>query len=161
MNIEFRKLEDVFPYPNNPRVIDASVDAVANSIKEFGFSVPIVLDKNGVIVTGHTRYKAAQKLGLKEVPCYVAENLTEEQAQAYRLADNKVAELSIWDNNKLTEELMGLVDSIDMSLFGFEAAREELPEKEEESFSNVEFSIQDFEEDKFKHQCEKCGFKWN
>lgn len=161
MKIEIRKISEIRPYENNPRVIDGSVDAVANSIREFGFSVPIVVDKHGVIVTGHTRYAAAKKLGLTEVPCIVASYLTEEQAQAYRLADNKVSELSTWDNEKLSDELMQLAGGIDMSLFGFEAPREEIPGKEDEAFTNTEFSLDDFEDDKFSHQCERCGFKWN
>ena len=94
MKIELRKLSDIKPYENNPRLNDAAIDAVARSIQEFGFRQPIVVDKKGVIIVGHTRFKAAQKLGLKTVPVHVAKGLTPAQVKAYRLADNKTAELA-------------------------------------------------------------------
>lgn len=124
MNVQEIKLKDIKPYGKNPRKNDQSVDKVANSIKEFGFKVPIVIDKNNVIVCGHTRYKAAKKLGLSVVPCVVADDLTEEQIKAYRLADNKVGEDSEWDFDLLGEELDGIFD-IDMSDFGFDLSEEE------------------------------------
>ncbi|MCD4726865.1 MAG: ParB N-terminal domain-containing protein [Pirellulales bacterium] len=95
MNIEMRPIKDIRPYENNPRQNDAAVDAVAVSIKEFGFRQPIVVDTEDVIVCGHTRYKAAQKLGLQEVPVHVATDLTPEQIKAYRIADNKTADLAL------------------------------------------------------------------
>lgn len=95
------KLKDLKPYKNNPRKNDNAVDDVANGIKEFEFKVPIIIDKNYEIVAGHTRYKAAIKLGLKELPCIVADDLTEEQIKAFRLADNKVSEKSEWDFSML------------------------------------------------------------
>ena len=97
MKIELRKLSDIKPYPGNPRQNDAAVDAVAASIKEFGFRQPIVVDSEGVIICGHTRYKAAQKLGLEKVPVHVAKDLPPEQIRAYRIADNKTADLAAWD----------------------------------------------------------------
>ena len=109
---------EITPYPNNPRVNDASVDAVVNSIKEFGFQNPIIVDTGMVIIAGHTRHKAALRMGLEEVPVIVAENLTDEQVKAYRLADNKTSELSGWDFNLLDQELMEIID-IDMTEFGF------------------------------------------
>ncbi len=124
MQIVEKKINDIKPYEKNPRKNDNAVDAVANSIKEFGFKVPVVIDKDNVIVCGHTRYKAAQKLGLDVVPCVVADDLTEEQIKAYRLADNKVAELAEWDIDLLGEELDGIFD-IDMSDFGFDMTDEE------------------------------------
>ena len=129
MNVQEIKLKDIKPYEKNPRKNDQSVDKVVNSIKEFGFKVPIVIDKNNVIVCGHTRYKAAKKLGLKAVPCVVADDLTEEQIKAYRLADNKVSELAEWDIDLLGEELDGIFD-IDMSDFGFDLSEEEEEETE-------------------------------
>jgi site-specific DNA-methyltransferase (adenine-specific) len=115
------------PYNNNPRQIsDKSVDAVAASIDSFGFKVPIVIDINNEIVAGHTRYKAAVKLGLNKVPCIVAGDLTPKQIQAYRLADNKVAELSEWDIDKLNIELDDI--DFDMSVFGFD---EEQPDTDD------------------------------
>ena len=113
MQIVEKKLKDIKPYEKNPRKNDSAVDAVASSISQFGFKNPIVIDGNNVIICGHTRYKAAQKLGLEKVPCVVADDLTEEQIKAYRLADNKVAELAEWDIDLLGEELDGIFD-IDM-----------------------------------------------
>ncbi|MBQ0165373.1 MAG: DUF4417 domain-containing protein [Bacteroidales bacterium] len=118
MKIKELPLSSLIPYTNNPRLNDEAVDAVANSIREFGFKVPIVIDKDRVIVTGHTRAKAAESLGMDTVPCIVADDLTPEQIKAYRLADNKVAELAAWDFSKLEEELADL--EIDMEAFGFE-----------------------------------------
>src|SRR3972149_10502515 len=97
MKIELRKLSDIRPYPGNPRINDNAVDAVARSIREFGFRQPIVVDAEGVIVCGHTRWKAAQKLGLETVPVHIARDLTSEQIRAYRIADNKLAEMATWD----------------------------------------------------------------
>ena len=124
MDIVEKKLADIKPYEKNPRKNDNAVDEVANSIKEFGFKVPIVIDKDNVIVCGHTRYKASKKLGLEVVPCVIADDLTEEQIKAYRLADNKVSELAEWDIDLLGEELDGIFD-IDMSDFGFDLSEDE------------------------------------
>ncbi|WFD52891.1 methyltransferase [Lactobacillus phage CR191] len=114
-----KSIDEITPYINNPRNNDQAVDAVANSIKEFGWQQPIVVDKNMVIIVGHTRYKAAKKLNLDKVPVVVAANLTDEQAKAYRLADNKVGELADWNDDLLSDELAG-IDDIDMSDFGFD-----------------------------------------
>lgn len=119
MNIIDAKISDLKPYEKNPRFNDDAVPAVANSIKEFGFKVPIVVDKNNVIVAGHTRYKAAQKLKLETVPVIVADDLTEEQIKAFRLADNKVGEIATWDDGLLAQELDEILN-LDMSEFGFE-----------------------------------------
>ncbi len=119
MDIVNRRLEEIQPYENNPRFNDEAVDAVAASIREFGFKVPIVLDAEGVIVAGHTRWKAAKMLGIETVPCVVADDLTPEQIKAFRLADNKVSELAEWNEEALAKELAGIVD-IDMSAFGFD-----------------------------------------
>lgn len=119
MNIVDRKLGEVRPYEKNPRKNDEAVKYVAESIKQFGFKVPIVIDNDGVIVAGHTRWKAAKKLGLKTVPCIVARDLTDEQIKAFRLADNKVAEKAEWDFDLLSSELDDLFD-FDMTVFGFE-----------------------------------------
>lgn len=116
MEIQYRRLSEITPYENNPRVNDDGVEAVAESIKTFGFKVPMVLDRDGVIICGHTRYKAAQKLGIDQVPCIIADDLTEKEAKAFRLADNKVSDFSIFDNKKLLEEL----DGLDNIFTGFE-----------------------------------------
>ena len=118
MQILQKPIGDITPYEKNPRKNDSAVDAVADSIREFGWQQPIVIDKDGVIIAGHTRYKAAKKLKCKEVPVVIAENLTDEQARAYRLADNKTGELARWDFTSLEEELAGF-SKIDMSEFGF------------------------------------------
>lgn len=117
MKIEYKNIDDIIPYENNPRKNDEAVDYVANSIKEFGFKVPIIIDKDNVVVTGHTRLKASQKLGLEKVPVIYADDLTEEQIKAFRIADNKVAEYSTWDLDKLDLELEDI--NFDMSDFGF------------------------------------------
>ena len=110
MKVEERKLTELKPYKNNPRNNDESIPYVAESIKKFGFQQPIVIDKNGVIVAGHTRYCAAKYLSMKTVPCVIADDLTEEQIKAYRLADNKLGELASWDNALLGDELEELMD---------------------------------------------------
>src|SRR6266852_6809875 len=120
MNVEMRPLSTIRPYDNNPRINDAAVDAVAASIAEFGFNQPIVVDEQGVIIVGHTRYKAALKLGMEKVPVYVAIGLTPEQAKAYRIADNQTAALSRFDEAKLVQELLELQHmDFNLSLTGF------------------------------------------
>lgn len=118
MEIIYKNLEELKPYENNPRFNDEAVEYVVNSIKEFGFKVPIIIDKNNVIVAGHTRYKASLELQLDEVPCIIADDLTEEQIKAFRLADNKVSEKAQWNFELLDEELKDL--NIDMNEFGFD-----------------------------------------
>ena len=120
MNVYDVKIEDLRVYENNPRKNDKSVDLVANSIAEFGFKVPLVIDAENTIICGHTRLKAAKKLGLEVVPCIIADDLTPEQIRAFRLADNKTSEFSDWDFNALEAELHALSDSIDMSEYGFD-----------------------------------------
>lgn len=120
-------VNDLIPYENNPRINDAAVKYVAESISEFGFRVPIVIDSENVIIAGHTRLKAAKKIGLKSVPCLVADDLSEEQVSAFRLADNKVSEKSDWDFSLLDLEIMSLSE-IDMSKFGFDDIEESLSE---------------------------------
>jgi len=121
MKVEQRRTEDIRPYEQNPRQNDAAVDAVAASIREFGFRQPIVIDSGGVIVVGHTRWKAARKLGLEYVPVHVAKDLTPEQARAYRIADNKSADYADWDFDLLPIELGALRDAeFDLGLIGFD-----------------------------------------
>ena len=118
MEIINKKIEELKAYKNNPRNNEKAVDYVANSIKEFGFKVPIIIDKNNEIIAGHTRLKASIKLGLKEVPCIIADDLTEEQVKAFRLADNKVSEIADWNFELLDKELNNILD-MNMSDFGF------------------------------------------
>lgn len=116
MKITTVKIDSIKPYGKNPRKNDGAVDAVAESIKEFGFRQPIVVDADNVIVCGHTRWKAAKKLGMKEVPVHVAADLTPDQCKAYRIADNSTRDLSSWDDQLLLEEITGI--DIDMGKFG-------------------------------------------
>lgn len=119
LQIVYKNISELNPYKNNPRFNDEAVEAVANSIKQFGFKVPIIIDSSNVIVAGHTRLKAAKQLGMDKVPCIVADDLTEEQIRAFRLVDNKVSELADWDYEKLEEELAN-INSIDMNIFDFD-----------------------------------------
>ena len=136
----------VRPYPNNPRHNDHAVRGVADSIQAFGFQQPIVVDKDYVVIVGHTRLKAAELLGLETVPVVVADNLTPDEAAAYRLADNKTGETSIWDLPKLDIELSGI--SLDMGAFGFE-------EKEPPSLESLIAHTPDRKEHEVV--CPECG----
>lgn len=136
MKIINLKIDEVIPYDKNPRKNEEAVKYVTKSIKEFGFKVPIVIDKNNIIVAGHTRLKAAKQLRLEEVPCIIADDLTEEQIKAFRLADNKVSEKSEWDMDLLLEELDGIQD-IDMKEFDFDFSIEDEKESEEKENERV------------------------
>lgn len=118
LKIEMIKVGEITPYEKNPRKNDNAVESVANSIREFGFKVPIVLDKNKVIINGHTRLKASFLLGLKEVPCIIADDLTPKQVKALRIADNKTGELADWDIELLGGELLEL-DDFNFEDYGF------------------------------------------
>jgi hypothetical protein len=121
MKVEQWQLSQLRPYEQNPRNNDDAVDTVAASIREFGFRQPIVVDENGVIIVGHTRFKAAQKLRLTEVPVHVASGLSAEQIRAYRIADNKSSELAEWDFDLLPVELAALKDAnYDIAMLGFD-----------------------------------------
>lgn len=133
MTVIERDLNSIRPYENNPRQNDAAVEYVANSIREFGWKQPIVIDKDSVIIAGHTRYKAAQQLGMSKVPCVMADDLSDDQVKAYRLADNKVAEIAIWDFSALEQEMEEI--DLDMSLFGFGSEEEQSENSEQESES--------------------------
>ena len=129
IDIIYKNVDELIPYVNNPRHNENAVDAVASSIKNFGFKQPIVIDSKNEIVAGHTRLLASKKLGLEEVPVIVADDLTEGQIRAYRLADNKVSELSEWDYDLLDIELSEIeIEDIEinMSEFGFETQNEQL-----------------------------------
>jgi ParB-like chromosome segregation protein Spo0J len=150
LEIKYVNIEDIKPYENNPRFNDNAVEYVKNSIKEFGFKVPMILDKDNKIVTGHTRYKASLELGIKEIPVIYADDLTEEQIKAFRLADNKVSELSQWNYDLLDEELDNIIN-INMEDFDFT----KLEEIDLDSF------FEEQEEKKTKEakkiQCPHCG----
>lgn len=139
MKVVEKDIESIREYEHNPRKNEEAVDKVAASIREFGFKVPVVVDADGVIVAGHTRIKAARKLGIDKIPCIVADDLTEEQIKAFRLADNKVGEFSEWDFELLDDELQDIND-IDMSEFGFDDSDvEEIEDSEEDDeFEDIE-----------------------
>lgn len=140
------KLRDIIPYENNPRRNEKAVDAVVNSIKQFGFKNPIIVDENMVIISGHTRRLAALKLSMDKVPVIIAKDLTEEQVRAFRLADNRVASFSSWDEAKLKEEIAD-INNIDLSDFGFKKDK-----------------IDDIFREKAEiktHICPKCGHEWS
>lgn len=137
-NIVYKPIKELKPYKKNAKKHPKEqVEQIANSIKEFGFTQPVLIDKNNCVVAGHGRILGAKKAGLKEVPTLCLDDLTEEQIKAYRLADNKLNE-SEWDFNLLDEEVSMLSDSIDMSLFGFDV---ELPEETEKKNKKVEFEV--------------------
>lgn len=139
-------LADLVPYENNPRKNQKAVEAVKNSIEQFGFKNPIIVDENNVIISGHTRRLAAMELGIKTVPVVIATDLTEEQVRAFRLADNRVASFSYWDEAKLKDEIAEIND-IDLSDFGFKK------DKIEDIFRE--------KADKKIHVCPKCGYEWS
>lgn len=148
MRIITKRLDEVIPYANNPRDNSNAIDKVAESIREFGFKVPIVIDKDNVIVAGHTRVAAAKLLGMTEVPAVMADDLTDEQIKAYRIADNSTAELAGWDFGKLDKELESIQD-IDMTKYGFEDALKDCA---------VDSLFMDDEKPEPKHiQCPFCG----
>lgn len=157
LNIIMLPVDSLTPYSNNARKHkDFDVDAIAASIEAFGFNDPIaVWGSDNTIVEGHGRLLAAQKLGLQEVPCIRLDDLSEEDRRAYALAHNKTAELSLWDEEKLREEIDDL--DFDMSDFGFGAELKE----DIERFTTTEYSIDDFSDEGFKYECKKCGFKFN
>lgn len=148
MEIVLTPIQNIRPYENNPRINDAAVKAVAESIREFGWKQPIVVDQDGVIIAGHTRYKAALMLGYDAVPIHYANDLTPDQVAAYRLADNKTHELSLWDTEKLEQEVKAL-EEIDLSLFGFKVEDAEafsyIDALLEEEFSSTNHSKQYFD----------------
>ena len=158
MNIKYINIEKVIPYDNNPRK-KLNVDKVANSIKEYGWQQPIVVDIANVVIVGHTRLASAKKLGLKEVPILVA-NLPPEKAKAYRIADNRLNEDSAWDFSLLNKEITELLDlNYDLENLGFDPKELEnlvtFPEKDEKEFEEITEDL------KTKHTCPSCGFEFD
>lgn len=139
--IIYKKVVELVPYENNPRNNDEVVDYVANSIKQFHFQVPIIIDKDNVVVAGHARLKACKKLGIEEVPCVVADDLTEDQIKAFRIADNKVGEISTWDMEKLGFELADIdIDMSEFGDFGFEDDSDNVDLENKEQKPELEFT---------------------
>ena len=136
MEIVMRKVSELTPYEKNPRLNDKAVEACKESIRQYGFKVPIIVDRNGVIVAGHTRLRAAKALGMETVPVIVADDLSDEQIRAFRIADNKVSDFSIWDNRLLLEELEAITEYDEDLFTGFEMA--ELPGMEQYNEDGVD-----------------------
>jgi len=152
VHVEMRPTDSIRPYERNPRINDHAVDAVAESIRRFGFRQPIVVDADGVIVCGHTRWKAARKLGLTEVPVHVATDLTPAQTRAYRLADNRIAEMAEWEPQALAEELIALGElQVDMQPLGFAPA--EARSAEQPGEEDIDFGTPSGEKQRFVVTC--------
>lgn len=145
IKIKYVPLDKLVPYANNPRRNDKAVGAVTNSIQEFGFLNPIIVDQDYIIIAGHTRFLAAQRLHMEQVPVIVADDLNPLQVEAFRLADNKTSEIATWNKDLLAEELAELIGVFDMTKFGFKSDAEELREAVSE---------------KKKHKCPRCGYEW-
>lgn len=162
MDIKYIPTQDLKPYENNPRINDDAVAYVANSISEFGFKVPIVIDKGNEIVCGHTRLKAALQLGIENVPCVTAEDLTEEQIKAFRLVDNKTQELAEWDWGIVFDELDS-IETVDMNKVGFEQFLEQDDGEmvERKIGSGEEIDLDSFADQEFSQECPHCGFRFN
>ena len=157
VNIKAVKVADLKEYKNNPRKNKKAVAAVVESIKNFGFKNPIIIDKDGVIIAGHTRKRAAEELGLDVVPCIIADDLTPEQAAAFRLADNKTGELAEWDDDKLAEEIKALADfPVDLSEFGFDLSEFE----ERQEVTEDDYSEEEDEEEEEREPRMKAGEVW-
>ena len=163
MKVENVKIENVFPYSGNPRSIsDVAVEKVARSLKEFGWQQPIVVDKDYVIIVGHTRLKAAKSLGMTEVPIFVADGLSDSQVKAYRIADNKTGELTSWDDGLLKTELE-LLQALDAEMedtgFSEKELMKALMDSDSDAEGSQELNSDDFQD--FEHKCPRCGFEYN
>jgi len=154
MKIREMSVNDVKEYANNARKNDKAVDLVAQSIQKYGFKNPVIVDKNNVIVAGHTRLKAALKLGMETIPVIMADDLTEEQVKAFRLADNKTAELATWDFDRLEQELDAIDDESILAIF-------HQNRYEDGQQYDGEISLEDFDDGEFKYKCPECGFRFN
>ena len=161
MKVANRNLAELTPYAGNAKKHDSTQIAnVAESIRQFGFVQPIVIDRDGVIVIGHCRALAAEKLGMKEVPCVCVDDLTPEQVNALRIVDNKSNE-SEWDFDFLADELAEL-DLSDFDFdFGFDDEEETVTSEPKEATGAVEYGTEDFLDEEFECECPRCGFKFN
>ena len=167
MQVVYRKTDEIIPYEKNPRINDDAVEPVAASIKQFGFKKPIVVNKDNVIIVGHTRLKAAKLLGMEEVPVVYAD-LSPEQEEAYRIIDNKSGEAATWDWDKLGFEYAKVIEEgeVDMTPYGFDVDVDSvLNELEAESQQVMregeELSLDEFADDNFKYECPECGMRFN
>ena len=158
MKLVTLKLNEIKPYENNPRKNDEAVNAVVESIKQCSYITPIIVDEDHVIIAGHTRYKALQVLKYEEAECLICEDLDEETKKKYRFLDNKTGEKATWDIMKLEQEL----EEIDLMGFDFFNTDDAVSDYDVETIeSTKEFDIDSFEDEKYKYECPKCGFKFN
>lgn len=148
MEIIYKNIDELKKYENNPRFNEKAIQEVAKSIKNFGFKVPIIIDKDDVIICGHTRLEASKLLKIKKIPCIVADDLTEEQIRAFRIVDNRVSEFSRWDYDKLKEELK----KVNVDDFDFDNI--EILDISDDDFIN---EIKDSVKKDIKYKCPKCG----
>jgi ParB-like chromosome segregation protein Spo0J len=157
--LEVKKLSEIYPYENNPRNNDIAVDDVVESIEQCTYIAPIIVDENNVILAGHTRYKALKQLGESEVEVIVQTGLSEEQKQKYRVLDNKTGEKAEWDFEKLDAELEGL----DFGGYDFGFDLDDLGKElsHQQINSGKEIQIDEYGDENFKHECPRCGFKFN
>lgn len=173
LEITMRSVDDIREYDNNPRgITDNAVKYVAKSIRRFGFLQPVVVDADGVIVCGHVRYRAAKSLKLDSVPCVVADDLSPAQARAFRIADNKVASIATWDNEKLRDEFSRMTSAeFSMEGLGFDAEMlsgggvSTMPADGDLGGVDIEdtgreIDCDDFGDETFKHECPHCGLKF-
>ena len=168
MDIKYVAIDEIKPYESNPRKNDGAVDAVASSIDQFGFKQPILVDKDMVIIAGHTRLKAAKQLGIDRVPIVIAKNLTKAQANALRIVDNKSGEMSSWDWDRLSLEYVKVIEegAVNMEPFKFDINVDAvIASLDSEVKSNLkegsELDMNDFGDDKFKYECPECGMRFN
>jgi len=163
VKIEFIDINKIIPYEDNPRVhSDIQIEQISKSIKEFGFTVPILIDENKNVIAGHGRLEASKSLQLKEVPTITISNLTDQQKKAYIIADNQLTLNSNWNEDLLKSQLSFLTENnFDLNLLGFEDAQLDNYFKEIEEIDLTDDFKEFDEEIETQHQCPKCGFKWS
>lgn len=158
--LKYIELKDLKPYKNNPRKNEDGVEKVRESIELFGFNVPLIVTDKLEIVAGHTRYKAAEELGLDKVPCIVIDDLSKDKIKQYRIIDNKTGELANWDYEKLFRELDDIQEINLDPFFAFQMP-EEKEMRDQIIADNEEISLDEFSDDNFEIECPECGFRWN
>lgn len=158
-SLKMVNITNIIPYENNPRLNDDAVEAVAKSIEDCGYIQPIIVDENYIILAGHTRLKALQRLGIKETEIVIVSGLSEEQKKKFRYLDNKTGEAAEWDIEKLTEELEKF--NIDEEYF-FNMQEEDFELADPPEYTGAtEYDLEDFDEEYFEYECPHCGFRFN
>lgn len=159
MRLVEMSVTDIIPYPNNPRVNDEAVEAVAESIRQCSYIQPIIVDETRTVLAGHTRLKALRLLGVERCECLIIEGLTEEQKRKFRYLDNKTGEAAVWDLEKLEQELEGLdmggLDFFNLTVGDFSV------NIRGDFTGAIEYGADEFEDEEFKYECPECGFRFN